>query len=87
MFAIGYCSKCGAEINDGNWKYCPCCGAALTETVSADCENCKYFGGLMCDHIDEEDACMGYEPYVKNEDWEKFTNKLYNLINEGKIDI
>ena len=28
-----------------------------------DCENCKYFGGLMCDHVDAEGHCLGWERY------------------------
>lgn len=28
-----------------------------------DCDNCKYFGGLMCDHIDEQGNCLGWEQY------------------------
>lgn len=26
-----------------------------------DCENCKWFGGLMCDHVDENYKCLGWE--------------------------
>ena len=25
------------------------------------CENCKYFGGLCCDHVDEKGNCLGWE--------------------------
>ena len=27
-----------------------------------DCDNCKHFGGLMCDHVDENWNCLGWEP-------------------------
>ena len=30
-----------------------------------DCDNCGYFGGCMCDHIDENGKCLGW----KNENW------------------
>ena len=26
------------------------------------CENCGWFGGLMCDHIDENGKCLGWKP-------------------------
>ena len=26
------------------------------------CENCDFFGGLMCDHLDENYNCLGWEP-------------------------
>ena len=26
-----------------------------------DCDNCDYFGGLMCDHVDENFKCLGWE--------------------------
>ena len=26
-----------------------------------DCDNCAYFGGLMCDHIDENGKCLGWK--------------------------
>lgn len=26
-----------------------------------DCDNCKYFGGCCCDHIDEQGNCLGWE--------------------------
>lgn len=26
-----------------------------------DCDNCKWFGGLMCDHVDENYKCLGWE--------------------------
>ncbi len=28
-----------------------------------DCDNCKYFGGLMCAHVDEKGKCLGWEKY------------------------
>ena len=30
-----------------------------------DCDNCKWFGGLMCDHVDENYKCLGWERYEK----------------------
>ena len=30
-----------------------------------DCENCKYFGGLMCTHVDENNKCLGWEKYKR----------------------
>lgn len=37
-----------------------------------DCDNCKWFGGCCCDHLDENGECMGWEqanfnpiPYFK----------------------
>ena len=26
-----------------------------------NCDNCKWFGGLMCDHVDENYKCLGWE--------------------------
>ena len=26
-----------------------------------DCDNCKYFGGVMCDHVDADLHCLGWE--------------------------
>jgi hypothetical protein len=26
-----------------------------------DCENCRYFGGLICNHLDEDFNCLGWE--------------------------
>ena len=28
-----------------------------------DCDNCKYFGGLMCVHVDKQNKCLGWERY------------------------
>lgn len=66
MFAIGYCDCCGHEILDGRWAYCPNCGAHFTETVRADCDNCRFFGGCCCDHLTENDECAGWEIYVRD---------------------
>ena len=30
-----------------------------------DCDNCGYFGGCMCDHVDENGKCLGW----KNDNW------------------
>ena len=27
------------------------------------CDYCYYFGGLMCDHIDENSKCLGFRRY------------------------
>lgn len=27
------------------------------------CDYCYYFGGLMCDHIDENGKCLGFRRY------------------------
>ena len=27
----------------------------------ATCDNCKYFGGCCCDHVDEDGNCLGWE--------------------------
>ena len=41
------------------------------------CDNCKYFGGLMCDHIDKNGNCLG---------WEKHKNHpIKNFIYRRKI--
>ena len=26
-----------------------------------DCDNCKYFGGCYCDHLDDNGNCLGWE--------------------------
>ena len=31
-----------------------------------DCENCKYFGGLMCNHVDKNGKCLGWEKYKRH---------------------
>lgn len=82
MFAIGYCSSCGGEILNGSWNYCPHCGANLVETVIADCDNCKYFGGCCCNHLDADGDCMGYEPYVKIPNCENLFNELMERITQ-----
>ena len=28
------------------------------------CQFCRYFGGLMCDHLDENNNCLGFERYT-----------------------
>ena len=40
-----------------------------------DCENCKYFGGLMCDHVDENFKCLGWE----KEEWHPIKNLKYKI--------
>ena len=39
-----------------------------------DCDNCKYFGGLMCDHVDENYNCLGWE----SAGWHPIKTWLYN---------
>ena len=39
------------------------------------CENCRYFGGLMCDHIDEEGNCLGWE----RTGWHPIKNMAYRI--------
>ena len=39
------------------------------------CETCKYFGGLMCDHIDEEGNCLGWE----RPGWHPIKNMAYRI--------
>ena len=41
------------------------------------CDYCKYFGGLMCDHTDENGLCLGFERY-------KFT-PIKNFIRKRKV--
>lgn len=38
-----------------------------------DCDNCKYFGGLMCDHVDENNKCLGWE----SAGWHPIKNFIY----------
>ena len=26
-----------------------------------ECDSCDYFGGLMCDHVDENGKCLGWK--------------------------
>ena len=55
-----------------------------------DCDNCKYFGGCMCIHVDENGKCLGWE----KEEWHPIHNWWYNykinrlirkLKNEDKL--
>lgn len=39
-----------------------------------DCDNCSYFGGCMCDHIDEDGNCLGWE----SAGWHPFSTWLYH---------
>ena len=39
-----------------------------------DCHNCRFFGGCMCNHIDEEGNCLGWE----NEKWYPFKDWSYH---------
>ena len=29
--------------------------------IKQNCDNCRYFGGLMCAHVDENNKCLGWE--------------------------
>lgn len=29
-----------------------------------DCKYCRYFGGLICDHLDENDNCLGFKRFT-----------------------
>lgn len=58
-----------------------------------DCDNCKYFGGLMCDHIDENGKCLGWERDKFNlKKWWRYykTKRIINSyikeqLNESKL--
>ena len=39
-----------------------------------DCDNCSYFGGCMCDHIDADGKCLGWE----SAGWHPIKGWLYN---------
>lgn len=54
-----------------------------------DCDNCKYYGGLMCTHVDVDWNCLGWErksfnPFRK---WQyrqliRRLNKIESKINK-----
>ena len=37
-----------------------------------DCDNCKYYGRVMCDHVDADCNCLGWE------------RKSFNLLDQWK---
>lgn len=44
--------------------------------IYQDCESCYHFGGCMCDHLDENNNCLGWEPI----DWDKQDEYQKNWI-------
>ena len=42
------------------------------------CDYCYYFGGLICDHIDENGKCLGFRRY-------KIIDKIKNKYTQYKI--
>lgn len=40
-----------------------------------DCDNCGYFGGCMCDHIDEHGNCLGW----KSAGWHPIHGFIYDM--------
>lgn len=52
-----------------------------------DCENCKYFGGLMCDHVDENNKCLGWERYKRHPIKDiKYRIKMKRLVKKMRLD-
>lgn len=43
------------------------------------CEYCYYFGGLICDHIDENGKCLGFRRYT-------LKNKIQDRKIQKKLD-
>ena len=52
-----------------------------------DCENCLYFGGLMCNHVDEEGNCLTWEQYkykfIKEIIFQYRLKKLRKKVNKA----
>lgn len=50
-----------------------------------DCDNCKYFGGLMCNHVDENNKCLGWEK-VKYHPIQNFKRKrlMKKVLDKSK---
>jgi hypothetical protein len=45
------------------------------------CDYCYYFGGLMCDHIDENGNCLGFRRYkIMDKIKYKYTQYKINKI-------
>ena len=52
-----------------------------------DCENCKYFGGLMCDHVDENNKCLGWEKYERHPIKElRHKIRIKRLVKKLRVD-
>ena len=52
-----------------------------------DCDNCKYFGGCCCDHLDDDGNCLGWERADLNpiHKWQ-YQYKIKKLVKELKTD-
>ena len=52
-----------------------------------DCDNCKYFGGCCCDHLDDNGNCLGWERADLNpiHKWQ-YQYKIKKLVKELKTD-
>ena len=50
----------------------------------ATCDNCKYFGGCCCDHVDEDGNCLGWELLRKPTEEERKAYDEY-LAEAGRI--
>lgn len=51
--------------------------------VEQTCDNCKYFGGCCCDHVDEDGKCLGWEEYIPmmpDEDYDKLIHKAADIV-------
>ena len=50
-----------------------------------DCDNCRYFGGCCCDHIDENGNCLGWESagFHPIEDF-KYRRMIRRLVRQAK---
>ena len=50
-----------------------------------DCDNCRYFGGCCCDHIDENGNCLGWESigFHPIEDF-KYRRMIRRLVRRAK---
>lgn len=45
------------------------------------CEYCYYFGGLMCDHLDENNNCLGFRRWtIKDRIQSRIRQKKFNKI-------
>lgn len=51
------------------------------------CDYCYYFGGLMCDHIDENGKCLGFRRYkIIDKIKYKYTQHKINKIVKKILD-
>lgn len=50
------------------------------------CDYCYYFGGLMCDHIDENGNCLGFRRYTLKDKikYRRTQRKINKWIKENK---